>query len=224
MGFLSLELIRLHFRFNIPVIRDVLELSPLDPDDVDPESSDFEALVEFKEILSEKRPVNEHHEALVLLRDNKSVKISNIILTARSRYNVQAACNLLGLSRSRTRPKKREQRIIFCPKYSRNQPECPVWPDHDNMVKADYDMQIQNHPAIIDLHYFTLQEARECVERYISYHKKLETREVFITTGRGINSASKKTIKNQTIKQLKSKKVEFKVNPINAGQLMVTFF
>ncbi|KAE9553722.1 hypothetical protein FO519_003077 [Halicephalobus sp. NKZ332] len=195
---------------DISSLRKILNFPPLDPDDVDPGSPENEALVEFKAILNKQRPQNEHQEALVMLRDNK--------------YNVQVTCDQIGLQRFRSNPRKRGKQIAFVPKYSRNEVDCPVWPDHENMIKADYDVQILDHPRIIDLHYFTLQEASESVDRFINYHKKLITPEVIITTGRGTNSAGRKTIKTQTIKQLKDKNVKFEVNSRNPGQLRVTFF
>ena len=131
------------------------------------------------------------------------------------RYNVQNTCNQLGLWRFKPNPRQRGQQIAFTPRYKRIERNLPAWPDHDKEEQADYDTQVENHPKIIDLHYFTLEEARECVDHYIKYHKKIETPEVLITTGRGNNSTSKNTIKKQTIKQLKKQNVTFQVNPRN---------
>uniref|UniRef100_A0A7E4VJY0 Smr domain-containing protein n=1 Tax=Panagrellus redivivus TaxID=6233 RepID=A0A7E4VJY0_PANRE len=183
----------------------------LDLSDLLVTEKDDNVVKEFEDLLQQV-PKEEREGARALLIANK--------------YNIDATCTHLGIKRFPGKSKKKRggKTINITGNFKKPPlPEPNIWPDTDACTPALLPYQMQHHPTVVDLHYFTLEDAREALQTFVKHHRRHNTGEVRIITGRGKNSAdAKHTISKLVDNELKNMGVKFNRNPRNKGEIFAT--
>jgi|UniRef100_A0AC35GHI9 hypothetical protein len=137
--------------------------------------------------------------------------------------DIELTCQLLGIKRC---PKKGHRNHNTNLNVNREfyRPKAPlIWPNHELQEPAEILFQIQSHPLVIDIHYYTCAEATEAITKFLTFHQSKKTySELCIITGKGNNSESKAILKDHVKQLLKNMNIKNNVDPRNAGQILLS--
>uniref|UniRef100_A0AC34GSV1 Smr domain-containing protein n=1 Tax=Panagrolaimus sp. ES5 TaxID=591445 RepID=A0AC34GSV1_9BILA len=137
--------------------------------------------------------------------------------------NIELTCQLLGIKRC---PRKghRHQKINLNVNRQYTRPkEHLIWPNHEFQEPAEILFQIQEHPLVVDIHYYTCAEATEAITKFLTFHRSKKTlSELRIITGKGNNSQNKSILKDHVKQLLKNMNVKNMVDPTNSGQILLS--
>uniref|UniRef100_A0A914Y9C1 Smr domain-containing protein n=1 Tax=Panagrolaimus superbus TaxID=310955 RepID=A0A914Y9C1_9BILA len=137
--------------------------------------------------------------------------------------NIELTCQLLGIKRC-SRKGHRNQNINLNVNRQFIRPkEHLIWPNHELQEPAEILFQIQDHPMVVDIHYYTCAEATEAITKFLTFHRSKKTlSELRIITGKGNNSQSKSILKDHVKQLLKNMNIKNMVDPTNSGQILLS--